>query len=129
LESRRQAVGRGLVDIQKNNDLWNRYLNKDRAFFTSQRYQKWPERPTGNTDGWISTTWNQLEPFNSSCPIDPTTGRRSSLSSAAISLAQVIHYFRYLGNASFAPADGYTTLSGISIDGDNQTADFPVLLL
>lgn len=111
--------------FKKNNDLWNKYISKDRAYFTSRRFQKWPDRPSTRTDGWVATTWNQLAPFNDSCPIDPATGRRSSLSSAAISLAQIVNHFRFLGNASFGTADGYTTLNGINIDGDNQTADFP----
>jgi TonB family protein len=125
LELRKQAVGKGLIDVQANNDLWNRYISKETAYFSRLRIQKWPDRPTVRTDGWVATTWNQLEPYNSSCPLDPTTGRRSFLSSAAISLAQTIHYFRYLGNAGFGTADGYTTLNGVNIDGDNQTADFP----
>ena len=125
LEMRIDAMNAGILETAVNNELWNNYQNQNSSYFASLSFQKWPDKPTLKTDGWVSTTWSQLAPFNQYCPIDPTTGKRSSVGCAALALAQIVHYTHYLGNASFATSDVYTTLNGIDIDADSQTADFP----
>ena len=126
LENRNIEISNGSAkDLQKNIDLWNQYINKNITYFQSRNFRKWPESSSRNTDGIIQTTWSQSSPYSDSYPIDPTTGKRSFVGSAAIAIAQIINYHKHLGNASFSSSDSYTTLNGIDIDQDSQTADFP----
>lgn len=43
----------------------------------------------------IQTKWNQWEPFNNLCPIDPSTGERSLTGCVAVAKAQLLYYHRY----------------------------------
>ncbi|MCD4819103.1 MAG: TonB family protein [Candidatus Cloacimonetes bacterium] len=126
LENRNSEISSGSAkNIQKNIDLWNQYINKNDNYFQARNFKKWPESGSRNTDGIIQTTWSQNAPYNDNCPIDPTTGKRCFVGSAAIAIAQIINYHKHLGYASFRSTDSYTTLNGINIDQDSQTADFP----
>lgn len=42
-----------------------------------------------------TTKWNQGDPYNSLCPTDPNTGRRSVTGCVATAMAQVIKYHNY----------------------------------
>ncbi|MBP5425403.1 MAG: C10 family peptidase [Prevotella sp.] len=64
----------------------------------------------------IQTQWNQWEPYNNLCPIDPNTGERSLTGCVAVAKAQLLYYHRY-------PETGRGT---ISYEWKNRTlsADF-----
>ena len=117
------TVGANLKN--QNNELWQVYTNQNKIYFTQNKFQQWPELGTSPTDGLLNTTWTQNEPYNQFCPQDPQTGIRTTAGSVAISMAQIIYYFKYLPPTSFGVSDQYTTLSGINIDGDSDQYDFP----
>lgn len=43
----------------------------------------------------ILTQWDQREPYNSLCPIDPNTGERSITGCSAVAFAQLMYYHQY----------------------------------
>ena len=86
--------------------------------------QWWPPKDTTTTGGWVDTTWHQLPPYNSLCPLDPVDGERSVVGCVATAMAQLLNYHRRCG-ATFAAGDAYTMSNGVKIDADNVRYDFP----
>ncbi len=43
----------------------------------------------------LQTKWNQKDPYNRLCPTDPTTGKTSLVGCVAVTMAQVMNYFKY----------------------------------
>ena len=64
----------------------------------------------------ILTQWNQCEPYNNLCPIDPSTGERSLTGCVAVAKAQLLFYHQY-------PKVGCGTIS-YEWKGGTLTADF-----
>jgi len=108
---------------KRNEDLWNYYLNSSRS--TTDNFQQWPEDGTTSTGGWISSTWKQTEPYNQSCPIDPTTNNRSVIGCGALAVAQIVNFHKYFNNKRFYDNDKYISGNSINIDDDSQILDFP----
>jgi len=66
----------------------------------------------------LSTEWNQTEPYNQYCPIDPATGKRSITGCTNTAAAQIIYYWIKTGYLDFSlvidALDSYTE-NGITI--------------
>ena len=107
-----------------NQVLWGRYASGDGDDSEAQEFQQWPAEDVTLTGGWLETTWHQDAPFNAFCPLDPVDGLRSYVGCVATAMAQVVHYHRQC-NVTFDDWDGYSTYSGIDIDGDSARYDFP----
>ncbi|MEN8194566.1 MAG: C10 family peptidase, partial [Bacteroidota bacterium] len=115
------------LEVQrKNENLWNYYLSLNKPSALLEDFQQWPAPGTTTTEGWIETTWNQLEPYNQFCPIDPNTYNRSVVGCGALAVSQIVNYHKYFNNKQFADEDKYETENSlISIDDDSTTLDFP----
>lgn len=129
LKSRLAAIP--LTDPQivaANNELWQRYQNGS-IDFSNSRDTVWPPAGYSATEGWVETEWDQSPaPYNSMCPIDPSTNNRSVTGCVATVIAQILNYHHYIGNASFSDADDYIsdyTYPSIYIDNDHATYNFP----
>ncbi|RLC53390.1 MAG: hypothetical protein DRI23_00385 [Candidatus Cloacimonadota bacterium] len=130
MQSRLEAIPFTDSDvISSNNELWNSYLagNVD---FTNTDDVVWPPPEYGSlTGGWVNHEWDQSpSPYNTFCPIDPSTNSRSVTGCVATVMAQIMHYHRYCGSPNFTDADDYTstgTWPYIHIDNDYATLSFP----
>lgn len=114
--------------ITENNSLWNSYLTGS-VDFSSFRDTVYPPEGLTNTGGWVETQWNQSPaPYNTMCPIDPTTNSRSVVGCVATVMAQIMNYHRYIGSPAFNDSDDYystATYPYIHIDNDHATLSFP----
>jgi len=101
--------------LERNNRLWDRYLNGDRSFSITIAYGP-----------FLDTRWNQGAPFNNLCPIDPETGDRSVVGCTATSMAQIINYWEYPNSVYFDSTHSYwsdSTTPPIWIDATTATAE------
>jgi len=114
----------GRINTVENTKLWNLYAGEDGEEAAGEIFQQWPEENTTFTGGWIETVWDQSEPFNNFCPLDPVDTNRAYVGCVATAMAQVINYHK-ICEAQFDEDDSFTTFSGIDFDGDNGTYDFP----
>lgn len=64
----------------------------------------------------IQTQWDQHEPYNNMCPIDPNTGKRSLTGCGATALAQLLYFHQY-------PNTGKNSIS-YEWNGTTYSADF-----
>ncbi len=73
----------------------------------------------------LSTSWNQRDPYNKYCPVDPSTKQRSVAGCTNIAEAQVIYYWIEKGKLELTltldSSDAYTE-NGITIDEKSGTA-------
>lgn len=63
-----------------------------------------------SVEPFIKTTWNQHEPYNNFCPVDPYNDKLSVTGCAATAMAQVMNYYKY-PDATAAVIPAYTTYS------------------
>ncbi|MFC2088297.1 C10 family peptidase [Calditrichota bacterium] len=106
---------------EKNNLIWENFLNKD---FTNLNFSQWPEPGTTMTGGWVETTWTQNAPYNDFCPLDPSNpSQHSATGCVAAAMSQIINYHQY-ANVHFDINDKYASNS-IEIDTDSSQFDFP----
>ncbi|MBF0551894.1 MAG: sigma 54-interacting transcriptional regulator [Deltaproteobacteria bacterium] len=91
------------TEKQNNNMRWNNYVAADSSFVAQIT------RATAYGPLLPTPTWNQDSPYNTYCPIDPTTGQRSYTGCVATSMAQIINYFKWPGSVTFTASDNYTT--------------------
>jgi len=111
-------------EAAENNTLWARYRRDEGP--VGETFQQWPQENTTSTGGWLQTAWDQSEPYNDLCPLDPVDGLRSVVGCVATAMVQIVNYHQ-LCNAFFDAEDTYTTYSGIAIDADSDRYDFPSL--
>lgn len=81
----------------------------------------------------IPSQWNQDEPYNLQCPIDPTTNKLCMTGCVATAMAQVMYYYKWPATTS-ATIPAYTTQtrginvaaipSGTSFDWDNMLESY-----
>jgi hypothetical protein len=108
----------------RNEQLWRDYLDGNTNHV--QGFQQWPEFGTTLTGGWIETIWNQLDPFNQFCPIDPDVNQRSVVGCSGTAMAQILNFHQCFGDKRFSSADSYTTNNpDIQIDADSSKLYFP----
>ncbi|NQV17225.1 MAG: C10 family peptidase [Armatimonadetes bacterium] len=111
-----------------NRTLWRNYLTGNIAP-PQNRDGIWPPEGYSPTGGWIATQWNQSpQPYWSFCPLDPGTMQRCYVGCTATAMSQIMHYHRWIGDASFDDTDDYYanyTNPPIHIDDDYLTLDFP----
>lgn len=70
----------------------------------------------------IKTQWDQAEPYNDLCPIDPTTSERCITGCEATAMAQIINYHQY-PEATIARIPAYTSNTrSISVAAIEPTA-------
>ena len=108
----------------ENRKLWNLYAGEDTAEPASETFQQWPEENTTSTGGWLETVWDQSEPYNEFCPLDPVDANRSYVGCVATAMAQVVNYYKQC-NVHFDEDDSYTTFAGINFDEDSSLYGFP----
>jgi Peptidase C10 family/FlgD Ig-like domain/Spi protease inhibitor len=114
--------------ISQNNNLWNSYLAGS-IDLTSSRDTVYPPEGLTAYEGWVETQWNQSpSPYNTFCPMDPSTNQRCIVGCVATAMAQIMNYHRYIGSPVFSNSDDYystTTYPYIHIDDDAATLSFP----
>ena len=74
-----------------------------------------------------NTAWNQSEPYNNHCPIDPTTNERSVTGCMATATAQIMYHHKYpkKGTGTYSYWCGWETLS---VDFSKATYDWDNML-
>ena len=108
----------------ENRKLWNLYAGNDASDPAGETFAQWPEENTTSTGGWLETMWDQSEPFNNFCPLDPVDANRSYVGCVATAMAQVVNYHKQC-DIIFNKYDSYTTFAGIDFDSDSSLYDFP----
>ena len=110
-----------LPDDEKNRNetLWKEFLSSRKELRELQSI-------TPQWGPYTSTHWEQGEPYNRFCPIDPYTGYRSWAGCVTIAVAQILGYWEYPISMSFDESDRYLSQSRyIRIDEDHYRYDFP----
>jgi len=108
----------------ENRKLWNLYVGNDVGDPASETFVQWPEENTTSTGGWLETVWDQGEPYNDFCPLDPVDANRSVVGCVATAMAQVVNYHKQC-NMQFNEDDSFITFAGINFDADSSLYDFP----
>jgi len=75
----------------------NEAIAKQWEEYSSDQYLTLKSYTIGNY--LLETTWDQVYPYNQSCPIDPVTGSRCVVGCGAVALGQILHYW----DARFSP--------------------------
>jgi len=112
------------INTAENQQLWNLYAAEDAPNPAGDTFIQWPEENTTSTGGWLETVWDQSEPFNNFCPLDPVDANRSYVGCVATAMAQVINYHKQC-DIIFDQYDSFTTYAGIDFDADSSLYDFP----
>ena len=99
------------LNTAENRKLWNLYAGNE-ADPASETFVQWPEENTTSTGGWLETVWDQSEPYNEFCPLDPVDANRSYVGCVATAMAQVVNYHKQC-NVYFDESDSFKTFSGI----------------
>jgi hypothetical protein len=129
LKADMELRARALVEYEQSNTaenrrLWNLYTDEDGPDAAGETFQQWPEENTTSTGGWLETTWDQSEPYNNFCPLDPVDANRTYVGCVATAMAQIVNYHKKF-EVRFDEDDSYTTYSGINFDSDSDLYDFP----
>lgn len=113
--------------LEKNRETWDRYLSGDARAASDREFWQWPPSGTTPTGGWLNTRWSQDPPYNSFCPVDPTTGNRSLAGCPAVAMAQIFNYHSSLNGTRFDDEDDYyhNYAGQYWIDDDHDDHDFP----
>ena len=83
-------------------------------FFTARNDTEMKEQDREPVRPMITTCWNQYDPYYHFCPIDPNSGSPCLVGCVAITLAQLMKYYKYPEQTSVTiPA--YTTQDGIQM--------------
>lgn len=108
----------------KNRELWNLYAGNNVSDVAVENFSQWPVENTTPTGGWLETMWDQAEPYNIFCPLDPVDAKRSYVGCVATAMAQLINYHKTF-SIRFKEDDSYSTYYGIDFDKDSELYDFP----
>lgn len=83
-------------------------------FFTARNDTEIKEQDRDPIYPMITTCWNQYDPYYHFCPTDPNSGRPTLVGCVAITLAQLMKYYKYPEQTTVTiPA--YTTQNGIEM--------------
>lgn len=83
-------------------------------FFTSRNDTEYREQDREPVYPLITTCWHQYQPYYGFCPIDPNNGSHTLVGCVAITLAQLMKYYKYPEQTTVTiPA--YTTYDGIEM--------------
>ncbi|MCX6234147.1 MAG: C10 family peptidase [Bacteroidetes bacterium] len=90
LEARKQ----GLRVDQKSQDMWNKLLEPHEIFKIESQVDS--RTDTSEVLPLLSTTWDQVWPYNKMCPADPAgPGGRTVTGCVATALAQIMKFYNY----------------------------------
>ncbi len=134
--------GSNLLDVLISTDLGDRivgYSQPSREYHHARwehlmessamdRPEQWPPAGSTETGGWIETQWNQGNPWNGMCPLDPLNGNRSLAGCPAIAMGQIVNYHKTLNGTRLDDTDDYHhTYGGRNywIDDDWEENGFP----
>jgi len=112
------------INTAENRKLWNLYAAEDAPEPAGETFLQWPEENTTSTGGWLETVWDQSEPYNDFCPLDPVDANRSYVGCGATGMVQVVNYHKQC-DIHFDEDDSYITFAGINFDEDSSLYDFP----
>lgn len=83
-------------------------------FFTARNDKEYKEQDREPVYPLITTCWNGYDPYYHFCPTDPNSGRPCLVGCVAITLAQLMKYYKYPEQTTVTiPA--YTTQNGIEM--------------
>lgn len=83
-------------------------------FFTARNNTEMQEQDREPISPMINTCWNQYDPYYHFCPTDPNSGRPCLVGCVAITLAQLMKYYKYPDQTTVTiPA--YTTQNGLEM--------------
>lgn len=117
----------------KNRLRWQQYLQPELRKANLRTFRQWPPEGTTITGGWLQTQWDQTDPFNRYCPLDPAIleetqqEQRSLAGCPAVALAQIIYFYKTLNQTRFVDNDDYTDsfqTPAYRLDDDFERYDF-----
>ncbi len=105
--------------IHRNNSLWRNYLGRSESFMAGimDAFSLGP---------YLDTEWNQGDPYNIFCPIDPMTGGRCPIGCVVTAMAQIINYWEWPHSVAFDTSESYEsdiTMPPIFIDAPTASVD------
>ncbi|MCD6501591.1 C10 family peptidase [bacterium] len=105
--------------VRRNNELWRRYIEGAPSLFD--------EYTSATVFGpYIDTQWNQGDPYNMFCPIDPETGARCPIGCVVTAMGQIVNYWEWPPSITFDTTDSYisdATTPTIFIDAPTANMD------
>lgn len=117
LQNRFKAKGMRVLSDEKvslHRRMWSYYLNTD---------ENVTNRGTIIGPLFTFATWHQYSPYNQDCPVDPQTSLRSKVGCVAISMAQIMNYWKSPRFVTFTSSDDYVTGTR-KIPVEAETANF-----
>ncbi|MCK5833708.1 C10 family peptidase [bacterium] len=105
--------------IRRNQELWSEYIESSPRLLT--------EMTTGSIWGpYTDTRWNQGDPYNIFCPIDPETGEICPIGCVVTAMGQIVNYWEWPPNIAFDTTYNYiseATEPPIYIDAPTANID------
>ena len=102
-----------------NNELWHRYIEGSHSLFAEHT-------STIIYGPYTDTRWNQGDPYNIFCPIDPETGERCPIGCVVTAMGQIMNYWEWPPSVTFDTTDSYisdATTPTIFIDAPTANMD------
>jgi len=84
----------------RNNDLWEDYLARSENLMRTMT-------TTTIFGPYIDTEWNQGDPYNIFCPIDPETMERCPIGCVVTAMGQIVNYWEWPPSITFDTSDSY----------------------
>jgi len=107
--------------LERNNSLWWEYTNRAQRLFSMHPMDL-------NLGPYLDTEWNQGDPYNTFCPIDPMTMFRCPIGCVVTAMGQIINYWEWPPSVTFDTTDSYeSTATTPSIFIDALTANIDTI--
>ncbi|HHS49642.1 MAG TPA: hypothetical protein ENN07_00810, partial [candidate division Zixibacteria bacterium] len=122
IESRIRAIPHiAESTIRRNRELWRSYLDRTPSLID--------ERTSSAQWGpYLDTKWNQGDPYNIFCPIDPETGARTPIGCVVTAMGQIVNYWEWPQSITFDTTDSYmSTATDPPIFIDAPTANMDTI--
>lgn len=119
-----------MVEMLQNYEDQISYISSHSLLQTTEIRQQWQSltsgsgirsRTTRSVNPLILDNWGQSEPCNLFCPYDTAEQARTVVGCAALSMAQVIHYWGYPTNGMGSHSYTHATYGQLSADFTNTT--------
>ena len=86
----------------RNNNLWREYIKPTGSI--SSLYSL-----SLNYGPYLDTQWNQGDPYNIFCPIDPGTGGLCPIGCVVTAMGQVVNFYEWPTHIAFGDSDSYSS--------------------
>ena len=84
------------------------------SFFTARNETAYKEQDREPVSPMITTCWYQYDPYYHFCPTDPESGRTTLVGCVAVTLAQIMNYYKYPEQTTLT-IPGYSVWNGLEM--------------